>query len=351
MQTANGEKGGVDAVEPKIILGFSGGVDSSAAALLLRQEGWLPTGVFLDMGDESAREAALSGAEQIRLPLICADIRRELEQFVCEPFCAGYLAGKTPIPCILCNPAVKFRKLLEHADELGAQWIATGHYARVKDGALYTARSQNDQSYMLCGLTREQLRRCRFPLGDFSSKAEVRAFAAAHSIAAADRPDSQEICFIPDRDYRAWIERRGHAPTAGDLVLNGSRFGSHTGIFHYTVGQRLPGFYDGRKLYVSSIDAAHNVVELCYWDELFYKTVYAQPFNWLIDPPQTPIRASVRVRHTKWEQPPCSVYPEQDGQIRILCDWPVRAPAPGQSAVLYDGERVLGGGTIVRAEK
>ena len=203
----------------------------------------------------------------------------------------------------------------------------------------------NDQSYMLCRLTREQVSRLLLPLGDYE-KAQVRALADAFRLPVAHKPDSMEICFIPDKDYVNWMAQRTALPGPGDFVLHGAVIGQHDGIFRYTVGQRRPGLVDGRKVYVSRIDAAANTVELALWEELFHTEVHAERFNWLIDPPEAPIRATVRVRHTKWENPPCTVVAEGD-RVTITCDEPVRAPAPGQSAVLYDGDRVLGGGFIV----
>jgi tRNA-specific 2-thiouridylase len=155
-----------------------------------------------------------------------------------------------------------------------------------------------------------------------------------------------EICFIPDKDYIGWMGRRTELPGAGDFVFHGEVIGRHEGIYRYTVGQRRPGLYNERKLYISRIDAATNSIELALWEELFKTEVRARDFNWLIDVPSEPVRASVRVRHTKWENPDCTVYVEGD-RVRIVCDEPVRAPAAGQSAVLYMGEQLIGGGFIV----
>lgn len=202
----------------------------------------------------------------------------------------------------------------------------------------------NDQSYMLCRLSREQVRRTVFPLGGFEKK-QVRALAEEFGLPVAHKPDSMEICFIPDKDYIGWISRRAELPPAGDFIFRGEVVGRHEGIHRYTVGQRRPGLIDGRKVYISRISAADNTIELALWEDMFKTEVRARDFNWLIDRPAESFRANVRVRHTKWEMPPCTVYPEGDG-VRIICDEPVRAPAVGQSAVLYDGDYVLGGGFI-----
>ena len=329
----------------KAVLGFSGGVDSSVSAVLLRQAGWEVHGLYLDNGGEQARQEAVDSAARMGFPLRVLDVRAELEEKVCAPFSEAYLRGETPNPCILCNPAVKFRALLEEADRLGAEAIATGHYARAEGGALYRGRPANDQSYMLCRLTRGQLARAIFPLGMYE-KSEVRSMAEDFGLPAAHKPDSMEICFIPDKDYAGWLARRGAVSEPGDFVFHGAVIGRHEGIVRYTVGQRRSGLYEGRKLYISRIDARENTVELALWEELFKTELHARSFNWLVDAPTAPLCASVRVRHTKWETPSCTVYPQEGGAVRIVCDEPVRAPAPGQSAVLYDGERVLGGGFI-----
>lgn len=329
-----------------VILGLSGGVDSAVSAALLLRQGYAVTGLYLDNGvPGTGLHDAQTVAGAVGVPLRVLDIRDALETHVCAPFTAAYLEGKTPNPCILCNPAVKFKALLACADALGAQYVATGHYARTQGGALYKGMPANDQSYMLCRLTREQVSRLVLPLGDYE-KAQVRALADAFRLPVAHKPDSMEICFIPDKDYVNWMAQRTALPGPGDFVLHGAVIGQHDGIFRYTVGQRRPGLVDGRKVYVSRIDAAANTVELALWEELFHTEVHAERFNWLIDPPEAPIRATVRVRHTKWENPPCTVVAEGD-RVTITCDEPVRAPAPGQSAVLYDGDRVLGGGFIV----
>lgn len=329
----------------KVVLGFSGGVDSAVCAALLKKQGFEVQGVYLDNAGESALADAVGTAEFIGIPLKVIDVKEELEREVCRPFTDCYLRGETPNPCIICNPNMKFKNLLAEAERCGAEHIATGHYARAENGALYKGRPSNDQSYMLCRLTREQAARLILPLGQYE-KVETRAVAEELGLPVAKKPDSMEICFIPDKDYIGWLSRRAAMPPPGELVFHGSVIGRHEGIYRCTVGQRWPGLIDGRKVYVSRIDPAANTVELALWEELFRTEVRARRFSWLIDTPSAPIRASVRVRHTKWENPPCTVYVE-DGYVRIECDEPVRAPAAGQSAVLYDGDRLLGGGFIV----
>lgn len=329
----------------KVVLGFSGGVDSAVSAALLRRAGHEVLGLYLDNTDEASRRDAVETADFLGIPLEIVDVRAELEEKVCAPFCESYLRGETPNPCVLCNPAVKFKTLLARADRLGAEAIATGHYARAEGGALYKGRPENDQSYMLCRLRREQLARLLLPLGGMA-KRETRALAEELALPVAHKHDSMEICFIPDKDYVGWLSRRAPLPQEGDFLFHGEVVGRHEGIVRYTVGQRRSGLIDGRKVYVSRIDAKHNTIELALWEELFAAELLVRDFHWLIDEPNGPLRASVRVRHTKWEEPKCTAAVEGD-RVRIVCDEPVRAPAPGQSAVLYDGERVLGGGFIV----
>lgn len=329
----------------KVVLGFSGGVDSAVSAELLKKQGFQVYGLYLDNTDEAARLAAVTAAEQRGIELKVLDVKAQLEERVCRPFTEAYLRGETPNPCILCNPTLKFKSLMEYADAVGAEFVATGHYARSAGGRIYKGRPANDQSYMLCRLTRQQAERALFPLGDYE-KAQVRQLAEELGLPAAHKPDSMEICFIPDKDYIGWLSRRAAMPPEGDFVFHGQVVGRHEGIHRYTVGQRRPGLMDGRKVYISRIDPVNNRIELALWEELFQTEVTARDFNWLIEPPRSPICASVRVRHTKWENPPCSAVVEGD-RVRIRCVEPVRAPAAGQSAVLYDGDQLLGGGFIV----
>ena len=332
----------------KGVLGWAGGVDAAVSAVLLQKAGFEVHGLYLDNTSEQARWEAVDAAERMGVELRVVDVHEALEERVCRPFAACYLRGETPNPCVLCNPTLKFPMLLEEADRIGAELVATGHYARAENGALYKGRPANDQSYMLCRLTREQAARLTLPLGPFE-KTQVRALAEELGLPAAHKKDSMEICFIPDRDYVSWLSRRAALPGPGDFVFHGKTVGRHEGVVRWTVGQRVPGLYEGRKLYVARIDAEENRIELALWEELFQTELLAADFNWLIEPPLAKdISASVRVRHTKWEEPRCLARALEDGSARISCETPVRAPAPGQSAVLYDGERLLGGGCITR---
>ena len=198
----------------KVVLGFSGGVDSAVSAVLLQKAGHEVHGVYLDNAEESARLDAVSAAERMGIALTVIDVKRELEENVCRPFTEAYLRGETPNPCIICNPSVKFKTLIAVADRIGAELVATGHYARAENGTLFKGMPSNDQSYMLCRLTREQAARVTLPLGSLE-KTQTRALAEEFGLPAAHKPDSMEICFIPDKDYIGWISRTPPCPALG----------------------------------------------------------------------------------------------------------------------------------------
>jgi len=330
----------------QVVLGLSGGVDSAVAARLLQQQGYAVRGLYLDIGSAAARQDAEDTAAFLGIPLTVKDISAALEAQVCAPFAAAYLRGETPNPCILCNPTVKFAALLAEADTAGAAFIATGHYARTENGALLRGKSANDQSYMLCRITRAQLDRLLLPLGEFE-KARTRAMAEDFGIPVARKPDSMEICFIPDKDYAGWLTKRGAVPPGGNFLRDETVLGPHGGIHRWTVGQRIPGVFDGQKLYVGAIDPVSGDISVCTDGELFRSEIRVKDVSWLIDAPDAPIPCSVKVRHTKTGEVRCTAFPTENGGLRILCDSPVRAPAPGQAAALYDGDQLLGGGTIV----
>ena len=328
----------------KVVLGLSGGVDSAVSARLLQRDGHEVVGLYMDIAGESARADAIRTAEFLGVPLKIADISREMEECVCAPFARAYLSGETPNPCVMCNPSVKVKTLIQYADEVGAAFVATGHYAKCEHGALMKGRPANDQSYMLCRLRRDQVARMLLPLGGYE-KAEVRALAEEMGIPVAHKPDSMEICFIPDKDYIRWLSGRAKLPGAGEIVLDGKVIGTHKGFHRYTVGQRLSGLYNERKYYVAAIDPEKNRLIAVYWDDLFKTEVRGRSANWLIDRPTEPIRGTVRVRHTKWENPDCMVTADGENVI-VSCDTPVRAPARGQALAIYQGDRVVCGAWI-----
>ncbi len=326
----------------RVVLGLSGGVDSAVAARLLVEQGFEVLCLYLDngVGDPGpARQAA----GELGLPFFVRDIRAQLAERVCKPFAAAYLAGRTPSPCALCNPTVKFPALLALADEQGAAWVATGHYARAKDGRLYRGAGKNDQSYMLARLTADQLRRCVFPLGALE-KSQVRAMAASFGLTAADKPDSMEICFIPDDDYAAWLESRGLGAPEGDFVdTRGNVLGRHRGIHRYTLGQGSGlGISGPHKYYVSAIRPGENQVVLSDGSDLFADQVFVTDLNWLSE--AIPETVTVRLRHSRTETP--ARLELVDGGAVVHTLEPVRAPTPGQLAVFYGGDAVLGSGWI-----
>ena len=334
-------------MEP-IVLGLSGGVDSAVAAALLKGQGFAVTGLYLDIGvGGTGAEEAASLAQQLKIPLEIADIRQELEEQVCAPFAAGYQAGRTPLPCAMCNPTVKFPALFRLAEELGAGYVSTGHYANVENGVLKKGRPANDQSYMLARLTREQLRKVIFPLGSYE-KREVRALARELGIPVADKPDSMEICFIPEGDYAAWLDGRGFSTPPGDFVdKDGRVLGQHKGIHHYTLGQgRGLGVSGPHRYYVSAIRPETNQVVLSDGSDLGRDVVYGAQPNWIaIERLTGPMEVTVRLRHSRTEQE--AVLAPDGAGIRLDMKTPARAPTPGQLAVFYQGDAVVGSAWIV----
>lgn len=330
----------------KVVLGLSGGVDSAVAAGLLAAEYEVHC-VFLDIGlGGSAAQDAAAVADRWGLPFQVRDIRAPLEERVCTPFAAGYLAGQTPLPCAICNTAVKFPALLAAAEELGGGFVATGHYARVEGGVLKKGRPANDQSYMLARLSREILQRVIFPLGDYE-KTEVRAKAGAVAVPVAEKPDSMEICFIPEGDYAAWLDLRGPTPPPGDFVDGEGRvLGQHLGIHHYTLGQgRGLGVSGPHRYFVSAIDPAQNRVVLSDGRDLGRSRVWAEEPNWIsIKTLSAPMEVSVRLRHSRTETP--AVITPRGEAVCIDLRGEARAPTPGQLAVFYDGDAVVGSGWI-----
>lgn len=341
--------------ERKVVLGLSGGVDSAVAARRLKEQGFEVFGIYLDMGLGDGAEAAQRAARELDLPLEIVDIRHELEHHVCAPFAADYLAGRTPLPCAVCNPTVKFPALLAAADRLGIKWVATGHYARTavaENGRTLLLRGKhaNDQSYLLSRLPQEILQRVIFPLGDYE-KTSTRAQAEALSLSAAHRPDSMEICFVPDDDYPSWLAQRGEVPPEGNFVdWEGNILGRHRGYHHYTLGQRRGlGVPAANRLFVTAIRPETNEVVLSAGEDLFYSTVHCSDPNWIAIPGLSgTLSCEGRFRHSKTSVP---VTVEQEGnELTVRAQTPVRAPTPGQLAVFYDNDTVIGSAWIRRSE-
>ena len=335
---------GGNTMSKKVVLGLSGGVDSAVAARLLSERGFEVFGLYMDIAGEAAKRDAIETARFLNVRLEVVDISRELEENVCSYFVDSYLRGETPNPCIMCNPMVKFKTLISCADKIGADYIATGHYARAIDGGLYKGQPSNDQSYMLCQLRLEQLSRTVFPLGELEKK-QVRALAAEMNLPVANKPDSMEICFVPDGDFGSFIESRGTFPSEGNFVSpEGEVLGRHRGIHRYTVGQgKRLGIALGKRTFVSEIRSATNEIVLSDGDELFVREINVKNVNWLV-PKHSEFCATVRVRHSKQETG-AKITPTETG-ADICFNEPVRAPVRGQTAAFYDSERVIGGGFI-----
>ena len=348
----------------KALIAMSGGVDSSITALIMKQEGYDCIGVTMKLHFENATdkcggkkdlEDAALVCEKLRIPHEAKDFSSSFKCCVMDKFVKTYRNGGTPNPCIDCNKNMKFKGLLEYADTIGADVIATGHYARIEYNdktsrwELLKATDDNkDQSYVLYNLTQDQLSRVRFPLGSMT-KDEVRALAEQHGFVNARKRDSQDICFVPDRDYAGFVdEYDGIKSVPGNFVTpEGEILGQHKGITHYTIGQRKGlGIALGSPLFVTKIDPNRNEVVLSHGTGLYKKTIRINEINLIsVDSIQMPIKASVKIRYRHKEQA-ATVHQIGDDLIEITFDEPQRAPTLGQAAVIYDGDKVVGGGTI-----
>lgn len=339
----------------KILIGLSGGVDSAVGAALLLEAGFDVTACYLCLTRDASPESpdaasARQTAGKLGIPFFTADHRQRFKEKVEDYFAAEYLAGRTPNPCVRCNPEVKIASLCEEADRLGIEFVATGHYAQtaVSEGRTYIAASpsKKDQSYFLCGLTGRQAERIVFPLGGFTSKEEIREKARLLGFASAEKPDSLEICFIPDNDYAGYICRgKGYRPVPGDFLdIDGNVIGTHSGIIHYTVGQRKGLGAFGAPRYVKYVNAKDNTVTLCTKEERFADRLTAKKLSWNGPVPAGEFRAQVKIRSTA-PGAPASVKIE-NGVMTVFFASPVIAPTPGQTAAVYRDGLVLGGGII-----
>ncbi len=358
-------------MKKKVVVGMSGGVDSSVAAMLLKEQGYDVIGVTMQIWqdeEEEAREAnggccglsavddARRVAQKLEIPYYVMNFKKEFKCHVMDYFVAEYLRGHTPNPCIACNRYVKWESLLQRSLEIGADYIATGHYARIDrlPNGRYAIRNSvtasKDQTYALYNLTQEQLAHTLMPVGEYT-KDEIRAMAEEAGLPVAHKPDSQEICFVPDNDYASFIDREAgvKVPGPGNFVTEDGRIlGRHKGITHYTLGQRrgleLPM---GERVFVTAIRPETNEVVIGSNQELFADKVLCDRVNYMaVEDLTEPARVLAKIRYNhKGEYGTLTKQP--DGKILCTFDAPVRAATPGQAMVFYQGEHVLGGGTIV----
>ena len=356
----------------KALIGMSGGVDSSVAAFLTQQMGYECIGATMRLfgndvlGEDQQStccslddvEDAKSVARRMGMPHYTFNFQDAFRETVMDKFVHCYEAGQTPSPCIDCNRYLKFGSLLHRARELGCRYVVTGHYAQILRSPetgrylLYKAADKaKDQTYFLYCLTQEMLAHTLFPLGGLT-KPQVRAIAAEHGFVTARKHDSQDICFVPDGDYTAFLERyTGKTYPEGDyLNQDGQVVGRHKGAVRYTIGQRKGlNLALGSPVYVCGKDMAANTVTVGPNSALFSGGLRAADWNWFPFPTLSePMDATVKVRHSQFEQP-ARVYPEENGFARVEFAQPIRAVTPGQAVVLYQGDMVLGGGTITQA--
>ncbi len=348
----------------KVVLGLSGGVDSTTAALLLKNRGFEVIGFYFDVlgTNEEGLQDAKKLAEKLNIDFYNMDVSSEFDKEIIQNFCEEYCNGRTPNPCTRCNPLIKFKKLTDLADNLGAYYIATGHYARIfhdeKNNLFYIRKGKNqkkDQSYMLYGLSQDVLSRLIFPLGDIEDKEETRKLSRSFDMPNAETKDSQEICFIDENveNHISYMERRGvHSPSGDFVDADGNVLGKHRGIMHYTIGQRKGlGIALGKPAFVTAIDAKNNCIVLGNNEDLFKTEVYSES-NAFAVPEQTEvllksggIEVEVKIRYAS-KPAEAKIERLPDGRILTVFKEGQRAVTPGQSIVFYVGENVIGGGII-----
>ena len=347
----------------KVVIGMSGGVDSSVAALLLKQSGYDVIGVTMDLYRKEKEDAedtisdAKKVCEKLNIPFYTLDFKNEFKKYVIDYFSNEYMNGRTPNPCIECNKHLKFGLLLSKAQELfNADYIATGHYAKIAfnndSGRYYIKESDatgKDQTYVLYNLNQEQLKHVLMPLGDYT-KEQIREIATQNGFITANKKDSQEICFVEDNDYAGFIEKKyNYKNVPGDFVdTKGNSYGKHKGIIHYTIGQRRGlGLSLKSPLYVKSVDAKTNKVILCPKEDLFSDSLICNNINLItISQLDGPLSAMVKIRYSA-PKVRATLIPIDTTSIKVVFDQPQRAITPGQAVVFYDDNIVIGGGTII----
>lgn len=340
----------------KLAVGLSGGVDSSAAAHILLEQGYDIMGIILRLKPDNAADADIADAQKIAdklgIELRVLDRRDFFKKSVIDPFVAEYLDARTPNPCVECNYAIKFGAMLDYALENGCDGIATGHYAKIEEcgGRYLLKRSETakDQSYFLYRLNQFQLSHSVFPL-EGMEKSLIRQKAEEAGIHVAEKRDSQEICFVPNDDYIAYLASLGITSPKGNFVdRDGNILGTHNGIINYTIGQRKGLGAFGKPMFVTGISAENNTVTIGENGSQYSQSLVADRMNWIaFNSLNEPIRADVKIRFRAKEQP-ALISPNPDGTVTVTFDEPQRSVTPGQSAVIYDGSTVLGGGRIIK---
>ena len=357
--------------KPKVVVGMSGGVDSSMAAALLKEEGYEVIGVTLQIWEATGPEveggccsnAAIDDARRVAfllgIPHYVLNFRSYFEKTVVDYFTQSYLAGETPNPCLACNRHVKFGEMLRKAQGLGADYIATGHYAQVlrdPDSERFllskSADARKDQTYALYMLTQGQLAHTLFPLAEYS-KDQVRIMARERGLGVANKPDSQEICFVPNDDYASFVQERsmGLIKPGNFVDLSGKNLGRHQGIIHYTVGQRKGlGVTFGKPMFVVGLNPDRNEVVLGEDPDVYTDTLWADDLNWIsISDLKEPLNVEAKIRYNS-AGASATIYPggsEADYGVMVHFDEPQRAVTPGQAVVFYQGNLVIGGGRII----
>lgn len=341
----------------KIAIGLSGGVDSSTAASLLLQQGYDVTGIILRLKPDNLADSDIADAQRIAdalgIELHVVDRREIFRKKVIEPFVSEYLHARTPNPCVECNAAIKFGAMLDYALEIGCDGIATGHYARIEENngryLLKRSESAKDQSYFLYRLNQFQLSHAMFPL-EGMEKEKIREIAEKANLPVAQKRDSQEICFVPDDDYIAYLSAMGISSPKGSFIdKSGNILGTHNGIINYTIGQRKGLGAFGKPMFVTGINAENNTVTIGENGSQYSRGLIADKMNFIaFEELSETIRADVKIRFRAKEQP-ATVTPNGDGTVTVIFDEPQRSVTPGQGAVMYDGNTLLGGGRIIKS--